>query len=63
MGLEPVVGEVLAVLRRTGLKGVLMSGSGSTCFGLAESQREAQLIAATLQEAYPEWWVLATQTF
>ena len=62
VGLEPVVGEVLAVLRRTGLKGVLMSGSGSTCFGLAATQREAQLLAATLKEAYPEWWVLATQT-
>ena len=62
VGLEPVIGEVLAVLRQTGLKGVLMSGSGSTCFGLAESQREAQLVAATLQEAYPEWWVLATHS-
>ena len=62
VGLEPVIGEVLAVLRRTRLKGVLMSGSGSTCFGLAAGQREAQLIAATLQEAYPEWWVLATST-
>ena len=62
VGLEPVIGEVLAVLRQAGLKGVLMSGSGSTCFGLAAGQREAQLIAATLQEAYPEWWVLATST-
>ena len=63
VGLEPVIGEVLVVLRQTGLRGVLMSGSGSTCFGLAASQHEAQLVAATLQEAYPEWWVLATQTF
>lgn len=63
VGLEPVVGEVLAVLRETGLTGVLMSGSGSTCFGLAKSQREARLIAATLKEAYPEWWVYATHTF
>ena len=63
VGLEPVIGEVLGVLRQTGLKGVLMSGSGSTCFGLAASQREAQLVAATVQEAYPEWWVLATSTF
>ncbi len=46
--LEPVVGEVLSVLRQTGLRGVLLSGSGSTCFALAKGQREAQLIAATL---------------
>ena len=63
MGLEPSIGEVLTVLRQTGLRGALMSGSGSTCFGLAEGQREAQLVAATLKEAYPEWWVLATSTF
>ena len=63
VGLEPVIGEVSAILRQTGLKGVLMSGSGSTCFGLADGQHGAQLVAATLQEAYPEWWVLATYTF
>ena len=62
VGLEPVIGEVLAVLRQTGLRGVLLSGSGSSCFGLAESRREAQLLAATLQEAYPKWWVLAAHT-
>lgn len=62
VGLEPVVGEVLAVLHQTDLRGVLMSGSGATCFGLAGSRREAQLIAATLKEAYPEWWVLAAHT-
>ena len=62
VGLEPVVGEVLATLEQTGLTGVLMSGSGSTCFGLARTQREAQLIAATLREAYPGWWIHATHT-
>lgn len=62
VGLEPVVGEVLATLKQTGLTGVLMSGSGSTCFGLARTQQETQLIAATLKEAYPEWWVHAAHT-
>lgn len=62
VGLEPRVGEVLEALRAAALAGVRMSGSGSTCFGLAQSQREAQLVAATLTEAYPEWWVHATHT-
>lgn len=62
VGLEPVVGEVLTTLRAAGLSGVLMSGSGSSCFGLARSQQEARLVAATLTEAYPEWWVRATCT-
>ena len=30
-----------------------MSGSGSTCFGIAASQREAQLIVATLTRGVP----------
>lgn len=60
--LEPAVGEVLTALRQTPLTGVLMSGSGSCCFGLARTQQEARLVAATLAEAYPEWWVHATHT-
>jgi len=62
VALEPVVSEVLTALRAASLSGVLMSGSGSTCFGLARSQQEARLVAATLTEAYPEWWVRAAHT-
>lgn len=62
VGLEPVVGEVLEALRGVGLRGVRMSGSGATCFGLAGDRHEAGLIAATLKEAYPEWWVHTTHT-
>lgn len=62
VGLEPVVGEVLDALRAAALSGVQMSGSGSSCFGLTQNQREAQLVAATLTEAYPKWWVRATHT-
>ena len=62
VGLEPVVGEVLEALSGAGLRGVRMSGSGSTCFGLAGDRHEAELLAATLAEAYPGWWVAATFT-
>lgn len=62
VGLEPAVGEVVQALRATGLYGVLMSGSGSTCFGLARDSREAQGAAARLAERYPAWWVSVTRT-
>lgn len=62
VGLEPVVGEVLDALRGAGLKGVRMSGSGATCFGLTGDRYEAEVLAATLAEAYPAWWVHATHT-
>ncbi len=58
----PVVGEVLGVLQRAGLRGVRMSGSGSTCFGLAESAEDAQKVSAALAKTHPTWWVPAAQT-
>ena len=60
VGLEPVVGEVLDALRGAGLKGVRMSGSGATCFGVAGGGHEAEVLAATLAEAYPAWWTAAS---
>ena len=37
----PIVQEVKNILSRVGLFGVLMSGSGSTCFGLAHRDRKS----------------------
>jgi 4-diphosphocytidyl-2-C-methyl-D-erythritol kinase len=56
----PIVQEVKNALSRVGMFGVLMSGSGSTCFGLAENAAQAQQAAFQLQAAYPNWWVCAT---
>jgi 4-diphosphocytidyl-2-C-methyl-D-erythritol kinase len=39
-----------------------MSGSGATCFGLFNNAKEAAAGAATLQAAFPNWWVISTQT-
>ena len=57
-----VIGETLSALHDAGLRGVLMSGSGATCFGLAESRIHAEGVAAGLKEAHPAWWVWATRT-
>ena len=56
----PIVQEVKKALLKAGLFGVLMSGSGSTCFGLAHTQAEAARIANTLQLEQPNWWVRET---
>lgn len=58
----PVVGEVLEALKAADLRGVRMSGSGSSCFGLAKSAEDAESVAATLAEVYPTWWIRATTT-
>jgi 4-diphosphocytidyl-2-C-methyl-D-erythritol kinase len=58
----PLVRDVLTVLRKEGLRGVMMSGSGSTCFGLAKTPDDAEAIATQLRARYGAWRVWATHT-
>lgn len=37
-----------------------MSGSGATCFGLAENSGEAERAATNIETRHPDWWVIAT---
>ncbi len=62
MLLEPTLRDVLSALRDTGLRGVLLSGSGSTCFGVADDGARADEVAKKLAQTYPDWWVRATRT-
>jgi 4-diphosphocytidyl-2-C-methyl-D-erythritol kinase len=58
----PVVQTVKNALARAGLTGVLMSGSGSTCYGLARDRDHALECAERVALEHPTWWVRATQT-
>jgi 4-diphosphocytidyl-2-C-methyl-D-erythritol kinase len=58
----PIVAEVKRELERAGLFGVLMSGSGSTCFGLARDAQQAISAATKLARAHPDWWICPTST-
>jgi 4-diphosphocytidyl-2-C-methyl-D-erythritol kinase len=60
--LEPSLTELKAELNKVGLGGVLMSGSGSTFFGLASDADEASSIAQKLTRRFPDFWVRSTQT-
>lgn len=60
--LQPLLEQLKLELRRAGLLGVLMSGSGSTLFGLAGDAGEAEFIAQKLRALYPRFWIVATQT-
>ena len=53
------VRAVISALRASGLQGVLMSGSGTTCFGLAASDEAAAQVARQLSSEQPDWWVRA----
>jgi len=54
--LRPELREVLSSLRRAGLLGVAMSGSGPTCFGLATDDEQAETAAQRLRSDSPDWW-------
>ena len=58
--LQPVIGDVLDALRRTGARLARMSGSGATCFGLYPDADAAQRAAQGLSRDRPGWWITAT---
>lgn len=60
--LEPRLVQLKSELQKAGLFGVLMSGSGSTLFGLARDVAEASAIAEGLRKRHPGFWVQATHT-
>ncbi len=59
---HPVIRQVVRALRSEGLRGALMSGSGSCCLALARNRAAAEDAAARLGSAHPDWTVLATRT-
>lgn len=60
--LEPKIADVLQkISTQRGVRLARMSGSGATCFGLFESDDDAQSAAQAISAAYPSWWVRATR--
>lgn len=61
LGLEPLVGEALALLRAAPQTRLArMSGSGATVFAIVADRKAAGALARTVQAARPSWWVRAT---
>lgn len=57
---EPVIGDVLAVLRAAdGVRLARMSGSGATCFAIFEAIGDAGRAAKAISQLHPGWWVHA----
>ncbi len=61
IAVQPVIADVLNALQQTNLQSIRMSGSGATCFGLADSMTEAEAAAHLVQEQNPRWWVKAAR--
>lgn len=58
----PEIGRVLAILEAEGAGLARMSGSGATCFGIFDTQAEAERAEAAVAARHPEWFVRATST-
>lgn len=58
----PAIRLVKAALTDGGARGVLISGSGPTVFGLAESEAHAGDLQARVQRAHPAWRVVIART-
>ena len=59
---HPAIIRALHALADAGLHSPLMSGSGSTCFALAQTDVEAQAAAQRIVQTHPGWWVAACHT-
>lgn len=58
---QPVIAEVLDLLRRTGVELARMSGSGATCFALYVGEAERDAAAVAIRATRPDWWCLETR--
>ncbi len=62
IALLPVIAEILAALAAApGCLLARMSGSGATCFALFAEDGMAEAAAATIGQAQPGWWRVATR--
>lgn len=60
--IAPIISEVLELLSQSGQPRLArMSGSGATCFGLYDTQTDADRAAAAMKAQQPTWWIEACQ--
>ena len=60
--LMPVLKDILSAVKSTkGCRLARMSGSGATCFGLYDTQEEAQAAKAALASQYQDAWYMITR--
>lgn len=63
MALEPVIGEVAMALQQAGARKTLMSGSGSSVFGLFQDPTTAQDAVKRLTKAHADWRIFSGGIF
>ncbi len=59
VGSHPIIAELKSQLTQHGAEAALMSGSGSTVFGLFSQNKTRDQALEILRNAYPDYWVCA----
>jgi len=59
---HPEIRAALDALRAAGLRGVLMSGSGSTCFALVDGDDQEARAADRIRREHPAWRLVVART-
>lgn len=55
--IEPVIGDVISALEKSGALFARMSGSGATCFGIFPDKAAAEAAKASIGNGHTDWWV------
>ncbi len=63
IALAPIIGTAMTALQQAGAQGTLMSGSGSSVFGLFPTPATAQHAKDQLTAKYPEWQIFSGTLF
>ncbi len=61
--LAPIIDEIVAALKTSGATAVLMSGSGSSVFGLFPNAHHSQRALNGLKTSHPQWQIHQGRTF
>ncbi len=62
IALEPEIEKTLLAIKSAKPRLFRMSGSGATCFGIYDSEKEANQARDAIQKDHPNWWCIATST-
>lgn len=57
LSIQPVIGDAISALEKSGALFARMSGSGATCFGIFADKAAAKSAKVSIGTSHPDWWI------